>query len=247
MMSRAASSIPVLAVVAAAVLWPSSTGRSDGRGGGHDASPPGAIAGGDSVAAMPPCLGDCANADLQVDIEDLLALLGQWGGPGSCDLVADGLIDIQDLLALFGSWGPCTVVAPINDKCIHSIEIFNGDTPFETIGATTDGPAHALCQFDGQTYHDIWFDYIATDWGELEVYTCNQAAYDTDIVVYDGCDCDNLVLLGCNDDGVGCANFTSYLPVPVNKGECYKIRIGGWQEGSFGTGIVTVDDPGYHP
>ena len=46
--------------------------------------------------------------------------------------------------------------------------------------------------FDGQTYNDIWYDYFATCTGDLTVTTCEElggsAEYDSDIVVYDGCD-----------------------------------------------------------
>jgi hypothetical protein len=56
------------------------------------------------------CPGDCGTQDGTVDIQDLLSLLAQWGGAGSCDLApagGDGSIDINDLLELLASWGPC--------------------------------------------------------------------------------------------------------------------------------------------
>ena len=37
---------------------------------------------------------------------DLLALLGQWGGAGSCDFDGDG-VSTADLLKLLGNWGNC--------------------------------------------------------------------------------------------------------------------------------------------
>jgi len=145
---------------------------------------------------------------------------------------------------------------PENDDCENSIEIFDGLTAFDTITASTDGQAHSdeLCQFDGQTYHDIWYDYLASCTGNLTVTTCEElggsADYDTDLVVYDGCDIclpgDDLVL-GCNDDDPDnpCGNdpfgpFHSTVVVPVDSGNCYKIRIGGWQSGSAGTGNVFI-------
>ena len=51
---------------------------------------------------------------------------------------------------------------PVNDFCANAIPIFDGDTPYSTIGATTDGLPHAACSFDGQTYADIWYTYTAT-------------------------------------------------------------------------------------
>jgi hypothetical protein len=58
------------------------------------------------------CLGDCAGPgsaapDGQVNIADLLALLGSWGSAGLCDSNASGAVDIEDLLALLGAWGFC--------------------------------------------------------------------------------------------------------------------------------------------
>jgi len=46
-----------------------------------------------------------------VDVPDLLALLGAWGGPQTpgttCDLSGSGIIDVPDLLQLLVAWGPC--------------------------------------------------------------------------------------------------------------------------------------------
>ena len=138
--------------------------------------------------------------------------------------------------------GALCFTTPVNDLCANAIAIFDGDTDYATFFAGTDGPAHPECQFDGRTYHDIWYDYIATCSQTVTVSTCNQAGYDTDLVVYDGCACpasdDNM--LGCNDDFGGPCEFTSQVTVPVNSGNCYKIRIGGWMEGSQGTGTLTV-------
>jgi hypothetical protein len=56
------------------------------------------------------CPGDCGVVDGAVDIQDLLALLAQWGGAGTCDITpagGDGNVDIQDLLDLLAAWGDC--------------------------------------------------------------------------------------------------------------------------------------------
>ena len=129
---------------------------------------------------------------------------------------------------------------PENDDCVDRLPIFNGETAFDTSNASTDGPAHPECQFDGQTYHDIWYNYNSTFNGDLTVSTCNRADYDTDLVVYDGCDCGALNLLACNDDFGGCAGFTSEVTVTVIAGNCYKIRVGGFQDGDEGTGLLNI-------
>ncbi len=140
----------------------------------------------------------------------------------------------------------CTTAAlaqPANDNCIDAIPILDGITAFSTVGATTDGPANAICAVSGdggQTFEDIWFEYTATCSGELTVSTCNLINYDSDLVIYDGCDCGALNFLACNDDGVGCAGFSSNLVVDVVAGNCYLIRVGGWNTGNEGSGDISI-------
>jgi hypothetical protein len=53
------------------------------------------------------CPWDCGMpADGQVSVTDLLAMLAQWGGPGTCDLDGGG-VSVTDLLRILAHWGPC--------------------------------------------------------------------------------------------------------------------------------------------
>jgi len=53
------------------------------------------------------CPWDCEpTPNDNVGIVDFLALLSQWGGPGSCDFDGGG-VGIVDFLALLANWGPC--------------------------------------------------------------------------------------------------------------------------------------------
>ncbi len=55
-----------------------------------------------------PCPWDCGvPADGQVSVVDFLAMLAQWGGPGTCDFDGDG-VSVTDFLLLLGHWGPCS-------------------------------------------------------------------------------------------------------------------------------------------
>ncbi len=61
------------------------------------------------VQGASPCPWDCdggESTDGTVGITDFLALLAQWGSPGSCDFDGDGA-GITDFLALLANWGPC--------------------------------------------------------------------------------------------------------------------------------------------
>lgn len=54
-----------------------------------------------------PCPGD-VDIDGEVNIEDLLPLLGDWGGTDTAsDINLDGTVNVLDLLALISAWGPC--------------------------------------------------------------------------------------------------------------------------------------------
>ncbi len=65
-----------------------------------------------TVSCAPTCPWDCQAAPSgSVDVPDLLALLGAWGGPQApgttCDLDGSGAIAVPDLLDLLANWGPC--------------------------------------------------------------------------------------------------------------------------------------------
>ena len=59
-------------------------------------------------APQQPCPWDCdgESTDGNIGITDFLALLAQWGGPGSCDFDGGG-VGINDFLELLANWGPC--------------------------------------------------------------------------------------------------------------------------------------------
>jgi hypothetical protein len=53
------------------------------------------------------CVEDI-DCDGQVNVNDLLELLGAWGDTsGRADINHDGIVDVTDLLAILGAWGPC--------------------------------------------------------------------------------------------------------------------------------------------
>jgi hypothetical protein len=56
----------------------------------------------------PTCSADL-NGDLNVNIDDLLAVINAWGaGAGNpADINADGIVNIDDLLAVINAWGAC--------------------------------------------------------------------------------------------------------------------------------------------
>jgi hypothetical protein len=73
------------------------------------------VAGDDSIVIVnqqvlpppPACPWDCGDQDGNVGVVDFLALLAQWGQPGtSCDFDGGG-VGVTDFLKMLGSWGAC--------------------------------------------------------------------------------------------------------------------------------------------
>jgi hypothetical protein len=132
-----------------------------------------------------------------------------------------------------------------NDDCTGAIAVYDGQTSFFTVGATTDGPVHVgVCQLDGQAYNDVWYDYTASCAGRLSVSLCG-SDYDTVLVVYNSCACPLLDanVAACDDDGcpyVGPESFQSQLTLTVAQGSCYKIRVGGWATDDAGAGTIDI-------
>lgn len=174
------------------------------------------------------------------------------GAEGAC-CVADECIDditqssCQDLGGLYqGETTVCDQIeCPIsgNDDCADAIPITDGETAFSTESATTDGPSlPAECDegFGVILGQDIWFDYTATCTGTATFSTCDTANFDTRLALYNTCGvCPPIELVGCNDDGPNCADFTSELIVDVVEGACYTFRLGGFGTNS-GSGTVRV-------
>jgi hypothetical protein len=212
---------------------------------------------------VPPCLLADVNGDGAVNVLDLIELLLCFGLPADppCDapdVNGDGTVNVLDLIEVLLDFGlTCTpILPPRNDACADSIAIFDGLTPFDTLGSTTDGlPTNGVgdCASPGdpQIYNDIWFDYTATCNGTLTVSACNDgdpltgdAIFDTKIAIYDGCGAASCPLGGneiaCDDDAPGCAGFSSRVTVPVTAGNCYTIRVGSFNESGLGPGTLSV-------
>jgi len=144
------------------------------------------------------------------------------------------------VLVLSSTW---MYAQPVNDNCADAIVVTDGDNqPFTTIDATTDGATHANdCASGGSTpdstYLDVWYSYTATFTGDCEWTFCGLADFDTKIYAYNGtaaCPPQDADIVGCNEDGPGCANSTSQAIFPVTMGETYLLRVGGYGDGGPG-------------
>jgi len=85
---------------------------------------------------------------------------------------------------------------------------------------------------------DTWFEWtpnVSSDW---VFSTCNAASYDSRLALWDGC---AGAELGCNDDGAGCAGFSSEMTVVgLTAGTSYFIQVGGFNAAEVGTGTLDI-------
>ncbi|HRP62048.1 MAG TPA: M12 family metallo-peptidase [Phycisphaerales bacterium] len=78
------------------------------RIGGHNGAQGNGVLTITCTPVAPSCPADLTG-DGNIDVSDLLILLGSWGPCAGCpaDITGDNNVDVSDLLALLGAWGPC--------------------------------------------------------------------------------------------------------------------------------------------
>ena len=129
---------------------------------------------------------------------------------------------------------PQCIPPPINnDNCLDRKPILQDDlTPFSTVGATTDGPNPASCVDINQ---DIWYNFTPLADDNYDISLCG-SSYDTTLAVYLGCACPVGADIACNDDFCG---LQSQVNVALVGGQCYKIRVGGFDTAT-GAGQILI-------
>jgi hypothetical protein len=139
--------------------------------------------------------------------------------------------------------GLLRVTCPANDDCAGAPLITNGAWPYNTAGATTDGPNEpGVCNFFGYTQvgADVWYRYTATCNSQVTVRLCS-SNYDTKVAVYLGANCPaSAAAIVCNDDACGTGQqLQSRVTFNAASGANYRIRVGGYQ-GATGAGFLIV-------
>ena len=147
----------------------------------------------------------------------------------------------------------CTTVgayAQGGQNCAAAVTISDGVTAYNNAGATVDLDYTGLCdmgQFGTDTnFNTVWFKWTATTTDTYTFSTCNTAGgVDTRLSAQTGCDASTVV--ACNDDGVGCANFSSIMTLSATSGTLYYIAVGVYSAtttGGAGTMAITVGGGG---
>ena len=126
--------------------------------------------------------------------------------------------------------------------CAGALDAAEGLNSFSTSASSEDVDLSGACN-PGTAGDDVlhrvqWFRYRATQSGNVEVSTCGLAPFDTRLAVLAGCSPADAV--ACNDDGAGCAGFTSRLQFVASAGSDYLIAVGGFNDSNVGSGQFRI-------
>lgn len=147
--------------------------------------------------------------------------------------------DLQDALA--NPQGVCDWPSPgpPNNTCETAIVVFDGTTPFDNVGATTNGPEEPeQCGFfdDPNIQADVWFEYVASCTGELAISLC-KSEFDAKLGVYGfTCPTESGTIIACNSAACG---MRAELTIPVIEGQALRLRVGG-HNGAQGAGLLDI-------
>lgn len=159
-----------------------------------------------------------------------------------------GSVAGNDYILAFEAWEGCAL-APANDTCNAALVVEDGDMPFTSEFATTDGPSlppSCSTWFNVYVFNDVWFEYVATRDGLLTVDLA-ECSVEGRVVVYERpsefADCDDLAqqIVACS--GATCEQ-TTVASVPIACGRRYLLRVGGSNYFSQGTGILHLSSRG---
>lgn len=129
---------------------------------------------------------------------------------------------------------------PVNDPCAGRITVVDGDTPFNTTGATTDVGTPAGCRIE----NDVWYKYVGVRDG-LTIFSLCGSAFDTKISIFASDVCPPTGRRDCDDDNPVCGvnSRQSQSEVITTVGTVYTIQVGGWSTSQFGQGVLRIFAP----
>lgn len=141
------------------------------------------------------------------------------------------------------------VFSQANDDCANAIALSCGTTTATDTSAATLDTDDVLSCGPASAAPNIWYTYTGSGSAEdIELSMCNDtgatpgdAAYDSKLYVYSSADgtCATLTCVANNDDGPGCAGFSSILSFTSDGTTTYYIAVSGYNANS-GTGNLSM-------
>ena len=131
------------------------------------------------------------------------------------------------------------------DNCIDAIPLLDGINQFDTSENSDSGYViEGNCVYMGVMTKDIWFSYQSPHDGLVKLTTCDTNSFDTSIIVYEAdFGCELLDYHACNGDAElssECQPYHSEVQFIASRYANYIIRVGGWDENSYGTGTINL-------
>ena len=133
-------------------------------------------------------------------------------------------------------------------SCASAAQAQLGVNAYNNAGGTSTVDYSGLCDMgtfgDDANHNGVWFRWTATETGTFRVSTCNTAGgVDTRLSVQTSCD--PFTVVACNDDGTGCAGFSSRLTFAATAGQEYLILVGVYSATTAGgPGTFTLEAVG---
>ncbi|MCP4758915.1 MAG: hypothetical protein GY894_01405 [Planctomycetes bacterium] len=143
----------------------------------------------------------------------------------------------------------CTsmAVAVTGDTCSDPAPATIGTNIYTTTFHSDSGaPVEGHCDYLGTFSRDIWFIFNPTKDGLVDASTCASNSFDTSMLVYqiNGQSACDATYIGCSGDTTlddACQPYHSQVDFVVTGGVDYLLRIGGYDPGQFGSGILQID------
>lgn len=134
---------------------------------------------------------------------------------------------------------PLTCPPPANNDCSAAAPAPIGSLPFDTAGATTDGPATQCAAFEGQVQHDVWFTLVAPCAAPLRIAVC-ESSFDARLALYTDCPGAGGTLAACSDNACGPTGLGPQVIHAAPAGATLLVRVGSAALSGGGQGTLTV-------
>ena len=191
-------------------------------------------------------------------------LTTEWQGDGlSLDILADGVNNNQTILnptadysgqfwklqrAVLMNDEPCgALLLPVDGVVQASFGNWYATVAAGEQGIAPNGQSCLYAWCDTTIENSVWFKFLAPSTGAVEISTCGVAEFDTQMAVYFVGECSDFSsfqLLEANDDGQGCADYSSFLTVDsLLPDQTYYLLIDGYgaSTGRFSLKLTTVE------
>ena len=135
-------------------------------------------------------------------------------------------------------------------NCAAAIVATDGVNAYNNAAGTVDMDYTGFCDMGAFgtdfNYHTVWFKWTASTTDTYTVSTCGTAG-GVDTRLSAQTDCTAASVIACNDDGIGCATFSSLMTFSATAGTQYFLAVGVYSAttaGGAGTMSITAGSGG---